>query len=169
MALDDLTWDSCSSAHVVFGASRVPFQKLEPGKITIKTEKSRRVGEPIATRRTPGAAEVADPTAEMLATDFEAHILPRMPKHGGTLIEFPVLIVLKHPSIAGTLSILLDRCRFLEWDGPSLDGNSPEKGLIYKLTMSAMGRMDRGRDGQWKALYYDIRRASKDARALMAF
>jgi len=166
-ALRDLTWDSATSATIVLGSLRVPFTKMSPGKITIKTAKARRIGESLPSKRTPGAGELGDFNAEILATDFEGSILPRMPLHGGTLVVFPILISLKHPSITGSLSILLDQSRIVELDGPELDAS--EKELIYKLQMSAMGRYDKGRDGKWKALAYNARRPSSEARALMQF
>jgi hypothetical protein len=165
--LNDLTWDSSTSASIVLGTLRVPFQKLSPGKITVKRDKPKRVGESLASKRTPGSAEVGDFNGELLATDFESLILPRMPSHGGTLVEFPILITLKHPSVSGSLGILLDDSCIIEIDGPELDAS--EKALVYKLQFSAMQRFDKGRDGKWKALAYNARRPSSQARALMAF
>lgn len=166
-ALHDLTWDSATSASIVLGVLRVPFQKLAPGKITIKVDKPRQVGQSMPKKRTPGAGEIGDFNGELLATDYEESILPRMPSHGGTLVVFPILIALRHPSITGSLSILMDQCRIVEIDGPELAAD--EKALVYKLQFSAMGRHDKGRDGKWKALAYNSARPSSEARALMKF
>ncbi len=165
--LKDLTWDSATSASIVLGITRIPFQKLSPGKVTIKIDKPPRVGESLPTKRTPGKGEIAPFNGEIVATDFEAHILPRMPEHGGTLVEFPILILLKHPMVVGSLGIIMDDTRILEYDGPELDGS--EKALVYKINFDAMRRYDKGRDGKWKGLAYDPRRASSAARALMQF
>jgi hypothetical protein len=161
--LQDLVWDSGTSASLVCGALRCPFTKASPGKITVKREKVRPIGNAIATKRTPGSAEVGDWNAEMMATDFESTILPRMPKHGGSLVEFGALIKLSHPSIAGSLAVWLSETTILEFDGPELDGSSAEKALIYKIQFSSMGRFEKGRDGIWKCLYYDPKRPSADA------
>jgi len=165
--LHDLTWDSATSASMVFGVLRVPFQKMSPGKITVKVDKPRRIGESLPTKRTPGAGEMATFNGEVLATDYESLILPRMPKHGGTLVVFPILITLKHPSVLGSLSILMDESRIVEIDGPELDAS--EKALVYKLGFDAQARYDKGRDGIWKSLTFNPRRPSSDAVALMKF
>lgn len=165
--LRGLTWDSATSASIVLGTLRVPFQKLSPGKVTIKVDKPARVGESLPSKRTPGKGEIGAFSGEIGADDFEGLILPRMPIHGGTLVTFPILITIKHPSVAGSLSIIMDDTRILEFDGPELDGS--EKALIYKLNFDAMRRYDKGRDGVWKGLTFDARRPSADARALMQF
>lgn len=166
-ALQDLTWDSATCASIVLGVLRVPFMKLSPGKITIKRDKPAGIGEGLPRRRTPGRGEVGDFNGEILATDFEGSILPRLPRHGGTLLEFPILITIKHPAVPGSLGILLDDSSITELDGPELDGS--EKAIVYKLQFNAMRRFDKGRDGQWKGLAYDTNRPSAQAVALMKF
>lgn len=161
--LQDLTFDAGTSASILFGVLRMPLTKMAPGKVTMKKDKVRRVGESLARKRTPGSAEISDYNGEMLATDFETTLLPRLPQHGGTLVEFPILITLAHPSIAGSLAVWMSETCILEFDGPELDGSSAEKGLIYKLQFSSMGRFDKGRDNVWKCLYYDPRRPAADA------
>lgn len=166
--LRDLTWDSAGTqVSIVLGILRVPFTKFSPGKMSIKLDKPAIVGESLPTKRTIGKGELAAFGGEILATHYQDLILPRMPKHGGTLIQFPILVTIKHPSITGTLKILLDDCRIIEIDGPELDGS--EKALIYKLQFDAMRRYDMGLDGNWRGLAYDPRRASADARAIMQF
>ena len=162
-ALQDITSDSGTSVAILFGALRMPLTKLSPGKITVKREKIRRVGESIARKRTPGSAEIGDFNGEMLASDFEANLLPRLPEHGGCLVEFPILIRMSQPSLAGSLAVWMDSTCILEFDGPETDGSSAEKPLIYKLQFSAMNRFDKGRDGVWKCLYYDPRRPAAAA------
>jgi hypothetical protein len=161
--MQDVIWDAGTSASILFGVLRVPLTKLSPGKITVKREKVRRVGESLARKRSPGSAEISDYNGEMLATDFEATLLPRLPQHGGTLVEFPILIRLGHPSVAGSLAVWMSETCITEFDGPELDGSSAEKGLIYKLQFSSMGRFDKGRDNVWKCLYFDPRRRASEA------
>lgn len=164
--LNDVTWDS-TSANIRFGSLKVSVQKLEPSKVEIKTEKLRPVGSALQTRRTPGVAEVADTSAEVLTSDYEALILPRMPVHGGTLVIFQITANHRHVAVAGSYSILLADCRLVSVEGPPLgDG---EKGLITKLGISVMRRYDKGRDGIWKTLAYDSRKPSSEAQALMKF
>jgi hypothetical protein len=168
-ALKDIVWDSGTSASIHFGVLEVGLTKLSPGKITVKREKVRRVGEMLARKRTPGAAEIGDFNGEILATDFEASILPRLPEHGGTLIEFNILLRLAHPSVTGSLAVWYPETSIIELDGPEVDGSSAEKPLIYKLQFSSMGRFDKGRDNVWKCLHYDPRRSAADAIAAIPF
>lgn len=165
--LQDATWDSASSAEVRFGSSKFSLVKLSPSKLEVKTEKVSRVGESLAGKRTPGRAEVSDPTGEMLATDWFTYVLPRMPQQGGTLIELVTLVILSHPSVLGDGAILMDRCRFTVIEGPELDGS--EKGLITKFTMSCMARYEKGSDGKWKSLNRVEGRPSSTATALLKF
>lgn len=148
--LRDCTWDSANSAFFRFGATKVPLTKFTPSKVEIKTEKVRRIGEMVAQKRTPGAGEVGDVSAEMLVTDYEAFILPRLGKHGGSLIEFQITASVFHPSVIGSYGILLDGCRLTTIEGPEFDGS--EKGLIKKLGISVIDLWEKGRDGVWKTL-----------------
>lgn len=168
-ALQDVTWDSGTSAAIYFGALKVGLTKLSPGKMEVKSEKVRRIGESLARKRTPGAAELGPFGGECLDTDFESQILPRMPLHGGTLVEFNILIRLAHPSVSGSHAIWFPETRVVIFDGPELDGSGAEKGLIMKLGFDAMGRFDKGRDGRWKCLHYDPRRSAADAIAAIPF
>lgn len=148
--LQDATWDSAACAFFRFGATKIPLTKFTPSSVEVKIEKVRRIGEMVAQKRTPGAAEVSDASLEMLATDHEAFILPRMPRHGGALLEFVITASVFHPSVIGSYGILLDGCRIIKSEGPEFDGS--EKGLIKKLGISVVDVWEKGRDGVWKTL-----------------
>lgn len=163
--LADLTWDG-SSAFLRFGALKVPFLKFDRPKVETKTEKIRRIGEQLATVRTPGSVEIADISAEMLTTDYVSLILPRMPRHGGNLIEFPITMNRRHPSVIGSYSILLDQCRIVA-DEESIEAG--EKGAVYKLGLSVMNVWEKGADGVWKCKALLPTLPSSAARALMQF
>jgi hypothetical protein len=165
--LNDATWDTASSLSVRFGGLKAAITKLTPAKTEIKTEKVRRVGEMIASKRTPGVGEIGDCTGEMLTADYVSFILPRMPEQGGTLIELVTLVQFSHASVVGQYAILMDRCRFTVIEGPEIDAS--EKGAITKFTMSCMSRYDKGADGKWKALFSVPGRPSSTAQALLKF
>lgn len=165
--LNDATWDSASSATVRFGSTKIALVKFTPSKIEIKTEKVPRVGESLASKRTPGRAEVSDASGEMLTSDWFTYGLSRMPEQGGTLIELVVLVTFSHPSVTGTGAILHDRCRFTAIEGPDLDGS--EKGLITKFTLSCMALYEKGADGKWKSLNRVEGRPSSTAAAILKF
>lgn len=166
-ALQDTTWDSASSINVRFGSLKAPITKLTPASVEVKVEKVRRIGSMLADKRTPGVAEISDPTGEMLASDYAEFILPRMPQQGGTLTELAVLLEFKHPSVSGRLAILLDRCRFTKIEGPEIAGD--EKGAVTKFSLSCMARYDKGADGKWKALFSVPGQPSSTATAIMKF
>lgn len=165
VGLNDLTWDG-SSAFGRFGSTKVPFTKLERPKVETKTEKIRRLGEQLPTVRTPGAVEIADLSAELLTTDYVALILPRMPRHGGNLIEFPVTMNRRHPAVLGSYSILLDQCRIVS-DEESIENG--EKGAIVKIGLSVMNVWEKGLDGIWKCKALMPSLPSSQAVALMQF
>jgi hypothetical protein len=165
--LNDLTWDSSACASVVLGSTRVAFTKFAPPKVETKTEKVARIAEQRATRRTPGRTEIADMSAEMLATDFEFKLLPAFNRHGSNLVEFETIVDIRHPSISGSFGLLLTACRIVSEEGPELAAD--EKGLIYKLGISVMQVWRRGRDGIWKCHSYERALPSSQAAALMQF
>lgn len=168
MALSDLTWDSAGTeVNIVLGITRIPFQEFNPGDMEIKIDKPATVGESLARKRTIGRGELADFDGKILATDYRDIFLPRTGLHGGTLIRFPIHVVIKHPNISGSLAILLDQSRMIKVGGPKLDGS--EKALMYDVKFSAMRRYDRDAAGVWHSLAYDPRRASSEARAIMKF
>lgn len=160
-----VTWDG-SSARAVFGTTRAPFLKFQVPKTEVKTSKPRRLGEMRATVRTPGAIDIADIAAEMLDSDYVSIILPRMPKHGGTLITFPVTLNRRHPAVQGSYGILMDDCRIVSIEE---DVESGEKEAIKKLGLSVMNVWERGGDGIWKCLSFENALPSAQARALMDF
>lgn len=160
-----VTWDG-GSARAVFGTTRAPFVKFEVPKTEVKTSKPRRLGEMRATVRTPGAIEISDIAAEMLTSDYVKFILPRMPKHGGTLIVFPVTLNRRHPAVEGSYGILMDDCRIVSVE----EGVEPgEKEAIKKIGLSVMNVWERGGDGVWKCLSLEDALPSAQAKALMDF
>ncbi len=165
--LRDLTWDSASCARFVLGRTRVPFTKISVPKVETKVEKVPRIGEPRATKRTPGRTEVADLSAELLLTDWEESILPAFNRHGSNLIQFCIIGSVSHPSINGSYNTLLDQCRIVSEEGPEFDGS--EKGLIYKLGISVMNVWRKGRDGIWKCSSFEPTLPSALADALIRF
>ncbi len=166
-ALYDLAWDSAECVRIVLGTTRVVFNKFSPPKVEVKTEKVVRVGESRATKRTPGRTEIADMSAEILLTDYSAHIMPRMPRMGGTLVTFPIIAAVKHPSIAGSFNTLLDECRIVSEEGPEMDGS--EKALVMKLGISVMQVWHKNADKIWRCLSYETAMPSEAAKALMQF
>jgi hypothetical protein len=148
--LADCTWDSGVCAFWRFGSTKVALTKVTPSKAEVKVEKIRPIGAAIATKRTPGIVEIGDANIELLATDYEEIILPRMPIHDGTMTGFVITGTVTHPSVKGSFGIVLDGCRTIVEELPEFDGT--EKGLLLKLTISVMNVFRKGRDGKLKAL-----------------
>jgi hypothetical protein len=168
VGLDDCTWDSASSAFFRFGSTKIPLTKFTPPKDEIKTERVRRAGEMRARKRTPGVSEVSDISVELLASDYKTFILPRMGRHGGTLIEFIITASVFHPSVQGSYGILCDGGRIVTSEGPEFAMD--EKGLIKKLGISVIDVWERGDDGVWKTLALKTpQMASSLAQAAMQF
>lgn len=149
--LQDVTFDTASCASLYLGNTAIDVQKFSPSKVSVKKDKLRPIGSMIATKRTPGVAEVADGSFEVLETVWMSVILPRLPVHGGSDVTFTILQALKHPTIIGSSRILLDRVTLAEFDGPELVGD--EKGAVRKFAYTAMDRYEAGIDGVWKTLY----------------
>lgn len=166
-ALHDTTWDTAASLAIRFGALKAAVTKLSPPKEDVKVEKIREVGSMHATKRTIGVVDVSDGTIEMLATVYEAMILPRLPKHGGTLTQFVITSTYSHPSIEGSLGYLYDRARIIGEEDPPVEAS--EKGAIVKLTVSVMKKWRKGRDGVWKCLGLEPGLPSSTAQALLSF
>ena len=148
--LSDCTWDSASSAFFRFGSTKIPLLKFTPPKDDVKIDKPRRIGEMRAQKRTPGVSEIGTASIEMLLSDYTSLLLPRMPKHGGTLVEFVVTATVTHPSVKGSYGILCDNGRIIGSEGPEFDGS--EKGLIKKLTIDFLDIWEKNEDGIWKTL-----------------
>jgi hypothetical protein len=165
--LRDLTWDSASCVRIVIGSTRVVLTKFGLPKVETKTEKPPRIGEARATKRTPGRTEIADVAGEILLTDWTSQILPVMNRHGGNLLQFPIIASVSHPSIAGSYDAMLDDCRIVSQEGPEFDGS--EKALMKKLGFSVMQAWERGADGVWKCSSFEAALPSSQARALMQF
>lgn len=165
--LENVTWDGATSVLIRFGIVKVPVLKITPPKVDIKVDKIGPVGEMLATKRTPGVAEIGDLALELLTSDYEEFVLPRMPKHAGTEIQFVITCTISHPSVKGSLGRLCDGCRIIGLEGPDLERT--EKGLITKLPISVMNLWEKGRDGVWKTLVRKSKMTSADAKALMKF
>ena len=150
VGLNDCTWDSASCAFIRIGSTKVPLTKFAPAKDEIKTERVRRSGEMRARKRTPGVSEVGDIALEMLTSDYTAFILPRMPIHGGTLLEFIITASVFHPSVPGSFAMLSDGCRIVGREGPEFDMS--EKALVHKLSISVVDVWEKGSDNKWKTL-----------------
>ncbi len=148
--LADCTWDSASCAFFRFGSTKIPLTKFTPPKEDIKIEKIPRIGEMRARKRTPGRSEISTAAVEMLLSDYATLWLPRMPKHGGALVEFVVTATVTHPSVKGSYGILCDNGRVIGAEGPEFDGS--EKGLIKKLTIDFVDVWEKAEDGVWKTL-----------------
>ena len=165
--LSSVAYDSGSSATLLMGTTIVPVRKLSPPKVDTKTDKVRSSGQGIAKKRTPGVAEVSDGTAEIELGYYKDLILPRMPIHGGTLIEFVATLNIKHPSITGSYGQLYDHCRIVGREGPEISDD--EKCLIMKVTFSCMNVFEKGDDGKYKCLNFDEAKPSSQAKAAMTF
>jgi len=163
--LSGLTWDG-GSAFLRFGSLKTPFLKFDRPKVETKVEKIRRLGAQLAELRTPGAVDIGDIAAEMALTDYVELILPRMPRHGGSLITFPVTLNRRHPAITGSYSILCDDCRIIS-DEESLENG--EKAAVIKLGISVMNVWEKGADGVWKCKALIATLPSSQAKALMSF
>lgn len=167
--LNGIAWDSASSVTIHAGTTKIPLYKLGIPKMEIKVAKVRSIGAMLAEKRTIGAAEVADIAAEIEATYYEALLLPRLPKHGGTLTEFPITTTIQHPSVKGALVFGLDRCRIISDEGPEFDAESGEKPLIIKLGISVMAKFVKGRDGILKCLDVKPTLPSSDLKSALSF
>ncbi len=163
--LDDVTWDS-TSARLRFGITSAPCTKFDRPKVERKREKVLRVGEELASKRTPGIVDIGDVSAEMLATDWVSVVLPRMPAQGWAGIEFTVTLVRKHPSVTGLYSILMDRCSIVSSEESV---GADEKGAIVKFSLSVMNVFERGADGIWKCMARLPKSTSAQGAALMTF
>lgn len=165
--LKSLTWDGATCTKILLGTTTVPVQKITLPESTITVEKIRSTGQMRARKRTPGVAEHADLTLVILATYYESIILPRMPLHAGTELEFVVTTTIIHPSVEGSLAVMADQCRIVKVKRPDFEAD--EKGLLYELGVSTMAVFDKGRDNKWKSIDRDDTKPSAIARAAMTF
>jgi hypothetical protein len=165
--LENATWDGATCVRLRWGTAAVPCLKIESPKLEVKVEKIRRIGEMIATKRTPGVAELASFKVSLLTTDYKTYILPRYGKHAATEIEFVLTTTIVHPSVRGQLSRLVDHCRVLSIEGPTIE--STEKGLVTDLMIDGLDIWERGDDNIWKTLVRKATLTSADATALLSF
>lgn len=165
--LSTVAYDSGSSATFLMGTTVVPVRKLTPPKVEVKTEKVRSSGQGIAKKRTIGVTEVSDGNAEIELGYYNDLIMPRLPQHGGTLIEFVGTLTIRHPSITGSYGQLYDHCRIISIEGPEITDD--EKALVMKLGFSCMNIFQKGSDGKYKCLNFDEALPSSQAKAAMSF
>ncbi|MGE5200998.1 MAG: hypothetical protein ACM3O6_02925 [Acidobacteriota bacterium] len=166
-ALADLAWDSASSVTIFFGTTQIVCTEAQLPDVEIKSEKLHEIGLMLPERRTVGRAEISDFTLKMELSRYSTVILPRMPEHGGTLIEFVVNATIKHPSITGSFGVFLDHCRIIKASGIKLSAD--EKALVRELTISTMGVFEKGADGKPKSLYVNSKKPSSQLQAAMSF
>lgn len=165
--LENGAWDGATCVRLRWGTTAVPCIKLESPKLEVKVEKVRRIGEMIATKRTPGVAELAAMKVSLLTSDYKTSVLPHFGKHAATEIEFTLTATIIHPSVRGQLERLVDHCRILSVEGPAIE--STEKGLITDLMIDGLDLWERGDDNVWKTLVRKSTLTSADAKALLAF
>ncbi len=165
-ALSDLAWDS-TCVTLLFGTTQIVLVEAQLPDVEIKTEKLDELGLQLPERRTVGRASITDMTGKVEMSRYEAVILPRMPEHGGTLIEFVSTVNIKHPSITGSFGIFLDHCRIVKLGGVKFAAD--EKALVRELGISVMGVFEKGRDGKPKCLNVNSRKPSSQLVAAMQF
>lgn len=165
--LENGAWDGATCVKLRWGTEAVPCLKVESPKLEIKVEKIRRIGEMLATKRTPGVAELAAMKVSLLTTDYARSVLKHFGKHAGTEIEFVLTATIVHPAVFGQLSRLVDHCRILSVEGPTIE--STEKGLVTDLMIDGLDLWERGNDNVWKTLVRKSNLTSADAKALLAF
>ncbi len=165
-AIESLAWDSVS-AKLLIGGVTVPALKLGVPKEEIKVELIRRIGEQRPKKRTTGTMELGVLTLEVELGDYTTLVIPRMPIHGGTFVEFVVTLTVTHPNVVGSYGMLFDGGRILTREGPEISPD--EKALIKKLGISVMSSHEKGADGKWRCLDLDPKLPSSLARAAMAF
>ncbi len=165
--LENGAWDGATCVRLRWGTSAVPCIKIESPKLEVKVEKVRRIGEMIATKRTPGVADLAAFKVSLLTSDYKTYVLPRFGKHAGTELEFVLTATIVHPSVRGQLSRLVDHCRVLVLEGPTIE--STEKALVTDLMIDGLDVWERGDDNIWKTIVRKNTLTSFDAQVLLSF
>lgn len=165
--LQSVAWDSATSLKLLFDTTTIPATRASIPDYEIKTEKVARLGEALPTKRTIGRGEIGDLEIEIEALDYTQIILPRMPRHSGTLIEFVVTATISHPSVTGSYGLLLDGCRIVKH--PSMAFEPDEKAIRKKIGVSVMHLWEKGSDGIWKTLSPVPTLPSSQAKAAMTF
>lgn len=138
-----------STGRIRFGSLAAGLTKIGTPKEERKCEKIRLIGDPVARIRTPGIWEVGDAEIEMLTSTFAGTILPQLPLHGGSLIDFPITLVDRHPQVVGAYHIVLDRCNFM---GNEETWENSEKAKLIKLPYSCIEVFRKVGAGQWKSM-----------------
>lgn len=165
--IQSVAWDSASSFKMLFGTTTIPGTRCAIPDFEIKTEKVPRLGETLPTKRTVGRAELGDLEVEIELSDYQQIILPRMPMHSGTLVEFVCTCTVKHPSVTGSYGLLLDVCRIVKH--PSMAFEPDEKAIRKKIGISVMALWEKGADGIWKCMNPVPTLPSSQAKAAMTF
>ena len=166
--LEHTIFDTASSAHFRIGLTKPPIKEFKAAKQTIKTSMLRYIGDMDPTAETPGIAEYSEGSMMLTVGVFGAVIAPRVPRHGGVLIEVPITTTFSHPAVKGEVAFLYDHVRIKTFQPPSLDGT--EKEALVELGYSCRNIWFRAGTGKWQCL--SLRQdlpASDAARALMSF
>jgi hypothetical protein len=167
VGLQSVAWSGATGFRLLFDTTTVPATSVTLPDYEVKVEKVRRLGEMLPTKRTVGAAEISVLKVIVEAADYTAIILPRMPQHGGTLIEFVCTCTINHPSVTGSLGLLLDGCRIVKHPGITIEPD--EKAIKKELEIDVMAMWEKGLDGKWKALSSVPTMPSSQAKAAMTF
>lgn len=162
----DVTFDS-TTFGIRWGVVKIPLLTFEVPKVETKVERVRRIAEDQATRTTVGATEIADCSAEVELDVYTETVLPRMPVHGGHLVTFPIVGRAAASAVDAEYSILLDFCRILTREGPTLSGEGAEKKLVKKLGINVRYVWEMGKDRVWKCSARVPGLPSESAKALM--
>lgn len=152
-----------STGRIRFGSLAVGLTKIGTPKEERKCEKIRLIGDPIARIRTPGIWEVGDAELEMLESTWAGIIYPQLPDQGGSLIDFAITLVDRHPQVVGAYHKVLDRCNIM---GRASEYENTEKGRMVKVAYSCIEVFEKVGAGRWKSLAWRPSDPSPVAQAL---
>ena len=152
-----------STGRIRFGSLAIPLTKLGTPKEERKSSKVRLIGDPVARIRTPGIWDVGDAEFEILVSHWAGYIYPNLPKQGGSLMDFPITLVDRHPQVAAEYHLVLDRCNIMTRSGEYVND---EKERVYKVGYSCIETFEKVAQGQWKSLAWRPSDGSLSARAL---
>lgn len=162
-------FDGASCASIVFGATLMPLSVAKTPPVENKRAGLARIGESRKTRWTPGVIEIGQFEGEMSLSDWEISVLSRAPLHGLSLYLFPVIVSFDHPSIFGSVAVLIDDCSFSKIDAVDVTGGS-EEAVIQKFALHVGGAVwHKGRSGLWTTLGFEKALPSDAARVIMEF
>lgn len=162
MDIRNVAFDGCTG-RIRFGSLAIGLIKIGKPKEERKSEKIRLIGDPVARIRTPGTWDVGDAEIELLSSTFAGTILPLLPLHGGSLIDFPITLVDRHPQVNGDYHTILDRCNFM---GIEEAIENSEKANTVKLMYSCIEVFRKIGQGQWKSFAWRPSQGSLSAQAL---